>query len=186
MKYYELADYYKRDVNFVFDEEKNNLDYFVLSEGHPVIYNHPIYYTIDKIDPYIDKYDLLPTLGPLLVSKKFRNTFSFLENSELQFFNAVITDKKGNQINNFFALNITNTLECLDLNKSVIETTRYGIRTMKKIFFLTDALNNFSIVRMKEHKSYIVVTEEFKNICEKSNLKGIRFLSEGDSIYTNV
>lgn len=72
------------------------------------------------------------------------------------------------------------------MNKSVIESTRYGIRTMKKIFFLTDALNNFSIVRMKEHKSYIVVTEEFKNICEKSNLKGIRFLSEGDSIYTNV
>lgn len=24
MKYYELADYYKRDVNFVFDEEKND------------------------------------------------------------------------------------------------------------------------------------------------------------------
>ena len=59
-------------------------------------------------------------------------------------------------------------------------------KKMKKIFFLTDALNKFSIIRMKEHKSYIIVTEEFKNICEKSNLKGIRFLSEGDSIYTNV
>lgn len=79
MKYYELADYYKRDVNFVFDEKKNDLNYFVLSEGHPVIYNHPIYYTIDKIDSYIDKYDLLPTLGPSLVSKNLETLFLFLK-----------------------------------------------------------------------------------------------------------
>ena len=185
MKYYELTDHYKRDVNFVFDEEKNGLDYFELSDGHPITYDHPIYYTIDKIDSYIDKYDLLPTLGPLLVSNKFKNVFLSLENSELEFFKAVITDKKGNQIDDFFALNITNSLECLNLDKSVIETTKYGTRNIKKKIFLMNALKDFSIVRMKEHKSYIIVTEEFKNKCKKADLKGIMFIGEGDSIYND-
>jgi hypothetical protein len=186
MIYYELTDYYKRDVYFVFDEEKNGLDYFALSDGCPIVYNYPVYYTIDKIDSYIDKYDLLPTLGPLLVSSKFKYTFSSLENSEIQFFNAVITDKKGNNINDFYTMNITNAVECLDLDKSVIEMTKYGTRNIKKKIFLTDALKNFSIVRMKEHKSYIIVTEWFKNKCEDTGLKGIMFLEEGYTIYKDI
>lgn len=186
MRYYELTDRYKRDINFVFNEELNDLDYFELSNGQSIVYNKPVFYTVDKIDTYIDKYDLLPTLGPLLVSSRFKNIFSYLENTEMQFFNAIITDKSGNNIKDFYTLNITNTINCLDLDKSIIEMTKYGTRNMKKKFFRTNALADFSIVRMKEHKSYVVVTEEFKNRCQAARLKGIEFLEEGYSIYKDI
>jgi len=49
-----------------------------------------------------------------------------------------------------------------------------------------NGLKDFQIVIMEEHKSYILVSEEFKDRCEQANLRGINFLGEGYSIYTDL
>ena len=50
-------------------------------------------------------------------------------------------------------------------------------------YFLKHHLKSYSIVRMKEHSSYIIVSEEFKDICDKKKLKGFNFTEEGYSIW---
>lgn len=184
--YYQFSDFYKRDVSFVFDDENNDIEYSVFNEGNKINIKENILYLVDKIDAYISSYDILPTIGAILVSEKFKNTFLELSDKELQFIPAIIKDEKGNENNNFFALNILNIISCMDMEKSVTEKTRYGTIKIKKLVFTPNSLNNLDIIRMEEHNSYVIVTEKFKKRCEEANLKGIEFIEEGHSIYTNL
>lgn len=182
---YQFSDFYKRDVSFVFDDE-NDIDFSTLNEGKKIQFASPFLYTVDKIDSYINSYDLLPTIGLPLVSEKFRDTFLDLTKSQIEFIPVIIRDDKQNKNTNFLALNILNVISCMEEEKSITEKTRYGTLKIKKLHFIKGALKNMDIVRMEEHKSYIIVTEVFKNKCEKANLKGINFIEEGHSIYTDV
>ena len=184
--YYQLSEFYKRDTSFVFNEDKNELEYFDLMDGKKVSYNKVINYEVDKIDSYIDDYDILPTLGANLVSKKFKDTFEYLAGKELDFFKVEIIDKKNKINNNFYCFNILSSIPCMDENKAIVEKTKYGTIRVKKLFISPNSLNDFSIVRMQEHKSYIIVTKDFKKRCEESNLKGLEFIEEGRSIYTDI
>lgn len=183
--YYQFSDFYKRDVSFVFDDE-NNIDFSTLNEGKKIQFDLPFLYTVDKIDSYINSYDLLPTIGLPLVSKKFKNIFLDLTKNQIDFIPVIIKDDEQNENTNFFALNILNVISCMDEEKSITEKTRYGTLKIKKLNFIKGTLKNMDIVRMEEHKSYIIVTEAFKNKCEEASLKGINFIEEGHSIYTDV
>lgn len=181
--YYKFTEFYKRDVNFVYSLEKNPVNWLKLREGNSFKFDHPLRYDVDKIDTYINSYDLLPTIGPSLVSKKFYDLFEALIDKEIQLFAATIYDKKGNINNDFLVLNILNVLPCLDKERAVFEVDEDDYYSIKKLYVTPNALLNYSIVRMKEQKSYILVTEEFKKRCEEANLKGIDFIEEGYSIY---
>ncbi|GHC57509.1 imm11 family protein [Ulvibacter litoralis] len=185
-RYFELYEKYKRDVNFVFDEESNGLTGVDLREGKIYNFEEPVRYTVDKLDSYIDSYDILPTIGGILVSEKLKKQFNDLSNKDLSFFPSIIYDEKGNSNNNFYFVSILNIVSCMDIEKSVIEKTRYGTTKIKKLIFKPNCLGEHLIVRMKEHDSYIIVSEEFKKRCEDSKLKGVEFIEEGDSIYTNI
>jgi len=92
----------------------------------------------------------------------------------------------GNQDESFFVANILVSIPCMDKERSIYENKQYGkssIMKIKKLSIIDGSLNGCSVVRMKEHQSYIIVTEYFKNLCEKSNLKGFNFIEEGYSIY---
>jgi hypothetical protein len=182
--YFEFTDSYKRDVNFYFSEEKNTIDLYCLENGRKLDENIPLIFEVDKIDSYINLYDLLPTYNTPLVSDKFKNTFDNLHD-DIQYIKAIIIDN-NNTNENFYYLNILNILPVMDKNKSIFEYKEYGdekIIKIKKLFIINDALKGHSIIRMEEHESYIIVTEEFKNKCINAKLKGINFLEEGHSIY---
>lgn len=49
-----------------------------------------------------------------------------------------------------------------------------------------EGLNDHSIVRMAEHKSYIIVSDDFKKRCEEAKLNGINFIPEGYTIYKDI
>lgn len=184
--YFQFSDFYKRDVSFEYSDDENVISQYDLTEGTKIEVDDVLRYEADKIDSYIESYDLLPTIGPPLVSQKFKELFSDLENSEIDFFNAEIIDSKGNKNNHFFAINILNIRPCLDEKRSVTESTSYGTLKIKKLFIIPNSLGSRSIVRMEEHESYIIVTEEFKKRCEDAGLKGINFIEEGHSIYKDV
>jgi hypothetical protein len=146
-----------------------------------------VYYNVDKIDSYINEYDFLPvSAGPPLVSQKFKDIFSDLENIEIQFIQSEIWDKKGNSNNIFWAINILNLVESLDKEKSTYEITEYGSYDIKKMFLKNDCLKDLKIVRLKEDKLRIIVNDTFINLVKKHKLKGMDFLEEGYSIYTNL
>lgn len=190
-EFYELTEFYKRDVYFVYSEEKNPVSWIELQSGEKKCFdNIPLVYEVDKIDTYISKYDILPVIGIPLVSEKFKNLFYDLEESgQIQFFETKIIDKKGNLNSDFFAVHILNVIPCMDNEKSIVETKKYGdavITNVKKLYIKPSSLNKYLIVRMKEHYSYIIVTENFKKRCNEAKLKGIEFVEEGYTIYTDL
>ncbi|TXI13347.1 MAG: hypothetical protein E6Q66_10100 [Pedobacter sp.] len=186
--YFRFSDFYKRDTAFAFSEEKNQFDLYTLPPGLPLKVDKPIEFEVDKIDSYIESYDLLPTHDTPLVSARFKKLFEYLTN-DLQFVNTVITDKKNNRNESFYYLNILNVLPLMDKNKSVFEIEIYGkteTMNIKKLYIIEESLKTHSIVRMEENDAYIIVTEEFKKRCEEAHLKGINFIEEGHSIYTDL
>lgn len=183
--YYRFSTFYKRDVNFVYDQELNEISWLSLKAGNYLDFKSPLVYTVGKIDSYIESYDMLPTIGIPLVSKKWRDTYRDLDRKEFQLLDAVIKDEQGNENRDFFALNILHILPCLDKKKSIFEIDEDDDYDIRKFYIVPDDLQNHSIIRMEEHTSYIIVTEDFKERCDKAHLKGISFIEEGYSIYND-
>ena len=80
-------------------------------------------------------------------------------------------------------MNILQLIPCLDKEKSIFEIDEDNYYSIKKWFIEAQKMESYSIVRMKEHSSYIIVSEEFKKTCEREKLKGFNFTEEGYSIW---
>lgn len=184
--YFQFSKFYKRDVYFEYNDDENEISQYDFTEGVNLEVSKKIYYDVDKIDAYIRTYDVLPTFGLPLVSEKFKEVLKNIEGTNVEFFPARIVDKKGNVEDGFFALNILNKISCLDTDRSIVEETSYGTLKIKKMFVKPDALDSYSIIRMEEHESYIIVSSEFKKRFEDAKLKGIDFLPEGHTIYSDL
>ncbi|WP_299434331.1 DUF1629 domain-containing protein [uncultured Maribacter sp.] len=183
---YRLSDFYKRDTYFVFNNEYNLIDRFDLINSKIIEAKEPIRFDVDKIDDYISEYDILPTFTSPLVSTKFKNTFEdLIGKNDAQFLSSTIFDEKGNKNDSFYVFNILKTIPMLDKERSIYEVDEDGFYSIKKAYFIPDGLKT-SIARMEEHKSYIIVKEEFKRRCEEANLKGVNFIEEGHTIYTDL
>lgn len=184
--YFEFSDFYKRDTSFVFNEDQNEVNFEALKAGQEININKTLVFNVDKIDGYIDMYDLLPTFNTPLVSVRFKNTFEDLID-DIQFVKALIIDEKNNRNENYYFMNILNVLPIMDKNKSVVEIKKYGkaeIMNIKRLYIL--GLRGHSIARMAEHKSYIIVSEDFKKRCEDAGFNGFNFIPEGDTIYKDL
>lgn len=184
--YFRFSDFYKRDTTFAFNREKSSIDLYVLQPGQLLSIDKPLEFDVDRIDKYIESYDLLPTFNTPLVSARFKELFNDLID-DLQFVDATIIDKKGNTNENFYFMNILNVLPLMDKDKSVFDIRKRGtaeLISIKKLYTVAGSLKEHHIARMKEHSSYIMVTEEFKKRCEGAGLKGIDFIEEGYSIYS--
>ncbi len=55
-----------------------------------------------------------------------------------------------------------------------------GPREFSKIVFKENIIEDFSMARCSEHKSCIIISNEFKELLSKNNVKGIDF---ADPIY---
>lgn len=181
--YFEFLDYYKRDTTFVLNEDQSNIDISILKAGQLINADKTLVFNVDKIDSYINTYDVLPTFNMPLVSAKFKNTFNDLKD-DIQFVKVSIIDNNNVHNEDYYFMNILNVLPIMDKNTSIFEIKKYGKAEVLKIkkLYITD-LEGHSIVRMAEHKSYIITTDAFKKRCEDANLKGIHFVQEGHTIY---
>lgn len=181
--HYELCDFYRRDTSFDFNEEANEIDWLSLKSGQRIEVGKPLVFNVDRIDSYINDYDLLPTSNTPLVSERFKILFSDLKD-DLQFVKATIVGGNNRMNEDYYFMNVLNVIPIMDKNRSVYEIKKYGkaeVMTIKELY-ITD-LTGHSIVRMAEHKSYLIVTDDFRKRCINANLKGINFVPEGHSAY---
>lgn len=180
--YFQLSEYYKRETCFFYDEGKNSVPFYDFDKYISKKTSDTIFYKVDKIDSYINQYDILPTSGPLLVSKQFVDSFSKLIKGEMEYFPAIITDEKGLSNTDFFALKINNLIPCFDYKNSTYEEVDYDdgeppSLEIIELKILNNSLRAFSIVRMLEDPSIIIISNNFKKICEANKLKGFDFIA---------
>ena len=81
--YYQLSEFYKRDIYLQYAEE-NSIQYNAFEKGERIEIKSEIFYKVDKIDDYLNNYDVLPTFGTPLVSSKFVKLFKEYE-EDVQF-----------------------------------------------------------------------------------------------------
>ena len=86
--YYHLIDFYKRDIYLQYAEE-NSIQYNAFEKGERIEIKSEIFYKVDKIDNYLNNYDILPTFGTPLVSSKLVNLFNDYE-EDVEFFRVII------------------------------------------------------------------------------------------------
>lgn len=178
MKYFEVYEKYKRSIYFFYSNE-NKDDGFSFCKGIDIKTEKELIYNVEKIDDYINKYDFLPvSSGPPLVSKRFRDCFSELEEKlELKYYKSKIIDEEGVENNDFLVLNILSSRIGLDKENSITEVNKYGIFKIKKLALLSDFMDDLIMTRLEEKKSIIIVSEIFKEIFKKNKLKGVDFVS---------
>lgn len=184
MSYYQLFSNYKRDVFFSYTE-KNTYDQSDLRKGLLYPLDEKLYYSVDKFDHYLNEYDILPTIGGVLVSLKLKKLIEQL-GSDCQFIPAVITSTKNGEINDtFFVMNVLNLVPCLDMEKSeykpLLKSLPNGPIEVLSVKYVPNSLDGHHIVRMKEYKGYIIVDELFIKACKEEKIKGVMFVKEGST-----
>ena len=183
MKYYTLLEYYRRDVYFYYDHIKNTISHVDILKGSKIDCLENVYYKVDKIDTYIDKYDILSTGIISLVSLKMKILLEKIANSVCNFVPAVIEDKKGNINTNFFVLSLSSIVDCFDMSKSEYEIDdgfEYpdNIR-VQSVFFDYNKLGTHHIYETIINPS-IIVSEYFIQEVKKQKLRGFKFIKEGN------
>ncbi|TKI69487.1 hypothetical protein FC756_09065 [Lysinibacillus mangiferihumi] len=184
MSYYQLYSNYRRDVFFDYTE-KNTFNQYDLEEGNVYPLDEKLSYSVDKFDTYLNEYDILPTIGGLLVSLKFKKLVERL-GSDCQFISAVITSAKSGEVNEtFFVMNILNVIPCLDMEKSeykpLLKSLPDGPIKLLSIKYVPNSLKGHHIVRMKEYTGNIIVDELFIKACKEEKIKGVMFVKEGST-----
>lgn len=158
--YFELQEYYHRDVFFVYSES-NTIDYIDALDGS-IPGDTELSYEVDELDIKVSDYDLLPTLGLPLVSRRFL---------------VQCQDLIGRKNRLFSAMFVLNSFECVDRERSVIKkkTYRTGTQILRitQLFLNTSCIGKASIFRVTESPNKTLVTEGFKNRC--TGLKGFYF-----------
>ncbi|AVK96346.1 hypothetical protein FCT18_07895 [Lysinibacillus sphaericus] len=184
MSYYQLYSNYRRDVFFDYTE-KNTFNQYDLEEGNVYPLDEKLSYSVDKLDTYLNDYDILPTIGGLLVSLKFKQLVERL-GSDCQFIPAVISSTKSGEINEtFFVMNVLNLVPCLDWENSeykpLLKSLPDGPIKLLTIKYVPNSLEGHHIVRMKEYTGNIIVDELFIKACKEEKIKGVMFVKEGST-----
>lgn len=154
--YYELSPFFYKDINFC--QEQNGI------------------YTIEKIEDKFKEYDILPTIGDMVVSQKFVDTFKELINKKIEINPIIIQDEKLQKLHGFFALKVLKQISCMDKQNSKYTIKKYGkseFYRITKLVLDTQNIKNESIFLMEEQKGKTIVNQGFKDRCEE--LKGFDF-----------
>jgi len=184
MSYYQLYSNYRRDVFFCYTE-KNTFNHYDLEEGIVYSLDKKLHYSIDKLDSYLNECDILPTIGGLLVSLKFKKLVERL-GSNCQFIPAVITSTKSGESNEtFFVMNVLNLVPCFDMENSeykpLLKSLPDGPIKLLTIKYVPHSLEGHHIVRMKEYTGNIIVDDVFIKACKVQRIKGVMFVKEGST-----
>ncbi|MHC5311015.1 imm11 family protein [Myroides sp. LJL116] len=176
MKYYELYEKYKRSLYFFYNEN-NKISGFDYCTSKKIEDSEFLVYDVEVLDSYLSDYDYLPVASGLpLVSKRFREAFSGLEASQLEYFKAMIISKDGGVNTDFLSLNILNCYPGMDKEKSIFEINKYGILKIESLSLKPNFMKDHLIGRLEEKKSIVIVNQVFKDLCTRNKLKGMGFI----------
>lgn len=76
----------------------------------------------------------------------------------------------------YWLVNILNVLDCFDEDKIVYRTTDIGLKRIEKFAFRGDCMENQHIFKFAiNNYSKVYVSDEFKQLVQKHELKGLKF-----------
>ncbi|MCG1021467.1 imm11 family protein [Sutcliffiella horikoshii] len=122
-------------------------------------------------------YDVLPNNGFLLiVSEKVIEILNENCPDDIQIFEASVYAKNG-RVPNYFLLNVLNSIEVLDKVESKYTTIRGtdAILSLDKIVYKGNLEHHYHILRNKDYKSHVLVSDSIKTAFEKKRVKGVQF-----------
>lgn len=121
----------------------------------------------------------ISSTGPELVSAQLRAVIEELSPLEVNFFDSVAIEFKGDRLEGFSAINCMHIENCCDLTLSEYEQTNFDPVDPKYLFlytvFRSQLKNNVRIARCAEQKAHIVVCEDIKIACFERKLSGLTF-----------
>ncbi|WP_133178368.1 imm11 family protein [Shewanella decolorationis] len=174
-RFYKLQSFYHRDVYFVYGER--NVQSYADALTQPSNGVGTFYYEVDFLDDEITQYDILPTLGPELVSAAFVEQFRDVIGQAVQFTPAEICDAQGNINRQFYGMQVLNRYACVDFTRSQISHRTYGQHRFLAIHSLViDASKVIepSIFSLQEKLGYILVNQARYHVCQ--SLRGVECL----------
>ncbi|HDX8454946.1 imm11 family protein [Aeromonas hydrophila] len=161
--FYEVDSFYYRDVNFKFSE-RNDISYSEVLNGQ-VVDSSLLFYEVDVIDDMLNKYDILPTIGPSLVSQRFVDALAGLKGTNVKFLPTIITDSNGKVEHRFYALFILDSYECVDVRRSDISYKKFGPKTfmvIDRLIIDKERVSGAKIFSLKEKNGYIIINDEVR------------------------
>ncbi len=131
---------------------------------------HPSEYKDEKDKPIGDVFSV-NTCSYIVNERAYKVLYPYVKNHS-QIFKIKSDDKI------FYVISVIDIIDCLDYNKSEIKYFSSSGRVMdvEKYVFKTEKLKNATIFKLPEFpKGISYVTEEFKKVVEKNNIKGFKF-----------
>lgn len=121
-------------------------------------------------------------LGQPIVSSRLREILQKIS-PEIQVYSAQLYYNQALLSNNYFALNITSSFECMNRDDSEYSksnlTGEEVILSVKKLYLKKENIEkvpqSIFLFRLKECTSYIIISEAGKARIEKENIVGIQF-----------
>ncbi|HAT1546926.1 imm11 family protein [Aeromonas hydrophila] len=161
--FYEVDSFYYRDVNFKFSE-RNDISYSEVLSGQ-VVDSSLLFYEVDVIDDMLNKYDILPTIGPSLVSQRFVDALAGLKRTNVKFLPTIITDSNGKVEHRFYALFALDSYECVNVGRSDISYKKFGPKTfmvIERLIIDKERVSGAKIFSLKEKNGYIIINDEVR------------------------
>lgn len=159
--FYKMNSFYYRDICFEFSE-KNKISYYEVLGGKSAGCSL-FFYEVDVIDDRMHYYDILPTIGPLLVSQRFVDALSGLKGVNVEFIPTTISDSKGAFNNRFYAFFVLDKYECVDMDRSDISYKKFGPKTfmvIERLVIDKERVSGAKIFSLKEKNGYIIINDE--------------------------
>ena len=158
-------------------------DYLLFQEGRFI--NEDNIFLSYKIKSMVDlakvkKFPCIKSTGPMLVSAALRSVFKKEEDEgEVQFINANISCEDKN-INDFFAINPLNRVDCIDMERSEYSITNFDPQNPKYMFdyqVLRDELKDefgrtLNIATCNEMPVEIIISDMVAEKIKQSKIKG--------------
>lgn len=129
---------------------------------------------------YLDSGDFLSAFYMPVIPLMSEKMLSILSSSgvdNIQAYEADIYDTNHKKIEEkYFAINIVDRIECVDLEKSIYRAQKSSRRLrFKKIIIDENKAHGALLFRLYEKPSTVVIHDSIKKNLEKSNLPGIGF-----------
>ncbi|WBS02558.1 hypothetical protein OU994_30700 [Pseudoduganella sp. SL102] len=184
--YYVLSvnDDYPERYWFEYDHD-NSPSYLSFQSGMMVeeLSAQPVFRINKKIsvDRLMD-FDFLVSDGGYFISAKFANLMLNIAGDDVQIIEADVYIY-GKKIAEYYIGNIVNLVACVDMERStyrpLIKSDPEGPKKFTRYEFIENSLGSHKIMRSKESPLTIVVSEDFKQACISSGIKGVAFLRNG-------
>ncbi|MEK3952120.1 MULTISPECIES: imm11 family protein [unclassified Psychrobacillus] len=183
MKYFKLIldDSNDNDV-VVHCEDTHGFEQYELKEGNFLESwndNITFYFNLHDGNRFTDY--LANNLGWFIVSKKFKDLIKKIE-EDVQFLpvNVVDFESKSKIVNDeYFVANVLGVVDALNLQNSdysVVDLDGEKIYSVRKYAVSEDKINNKNLFKLKGDEIPLFMSEDFKQLVEKSNITGCEFL----------